>query len=227
MYVVVLNHVPHAGETRFDFIVCCTKNVSDVGPSLCDIIAPAVTDGRTTIVLIQNGLNIEKPFFERFPNNMVLSGVSRNDAHEIRPGVIEQNKNDNLRIGPFHNPRRTDDDEALAAKHFATIYSAGGKTTCIVDVDVVTDRWRKLVYNATLNPICALTGVNIGDMHIAHGAMDSLIIPAMKEVVQVSEAKGCRLPKTVIDDTICSNPVEEKISPSMQKDLEKVCQTVK
>lgn len=221
--IPVLNHVPDTRETRFDFILCCTKNVPDVGPSLCDIIAPAVTAGHTTIVLIQNGLNIEKPFFARFPDNVVLSGVSRNDAHEIGPGVIEQKKDDNLRIGAFHNPLLRVEDQQKVAEHFVAIYSAGGKTTCLHDPDVVLDRWKKIVYNATLNPICALTGVNIGDMHIANGAMDSLIIPAMKEVVQVAEAKGCHLPNTIIEDTIRSNPVEEKISPSMQKDLEKVC----
>ena len=224
MYIPVLNTVPLAGgNTKFDYIVCCTKNVPDVGPSLCETIAPAVTAGHTVIVLIQNGLNIEKPFLSRFPDNIVLSGVSRIDAHEIRPGVIEQKKKDNLRVGAFNNPRIPVNQQRRVAETFVGIYSAGGKTTCLHDPEVAHDRWIKLIYNATLNPICALTGVNTGDLHLAEGAMDSLIVPAMEEVVRVSEAKGCPLPKSIINDTIRNNPVEEKIAPSMQKDLEKVC----
>lgn len=220
----VLSTVPHVhGETRFDYIVCCTKNVPDVGPSLCEIIAPAVTVDHTVVVLIQNGLNIEKPFFSRFPENIILSGVSRIDAHEVSPGVIEQKTRDNLHVGAFHNPRLNVDDQRRAAEHFVAIYSAGGKTNCRHEPDVAHDRWKKLVYNATLNPICALTGVNTGDLNLTDGAIDSLIGPAMEEVLKVSEAKGYPLPRSIINDTIRSNPVEEKISPSMQKDLEKVC----
>lgn len=125
-------------------------------------------------------------------------------------------------LAPFTIPRLHVDDERRAAEHFVAIYSAGGKTSCLHDPDVAHDRWKKLVYNATLNPICALTGINIGDLHLADSAMNSLIVPAMEEVVRVSEAKGCSLPKSVIDDIIRSNPVEEKISPSMQKDFEEV-----
>jgi ketopantoate reductase len=79
------------------------------------------------------------------------------------------------------------------------------------------------VYNATLNPICALTGVNTGDLHIAGSALDRLVIPAMQEVVGVSKAVGVELPDDIVETTIRKNPMERKIAPSMQKDMEKVC----
>jgi hypothetical protein len=43
------------------YIICTTKNIPDVPPSLGDLIKPAVTPGHSIIVLIQNGLNMEKP----------------------------------------------------------------------------------------------------------------------------------------------------------------------
>jgi 2-dehydropantoate 2-reductase len=219
-----LNTVPHVTESisPFEYIVCCTKNVPDAGPSLCEIIAPGITAGHTVIVLIQNGLNIERQFLSRFPENIILSGVSRNDAHEVTPGVIEQKQKDNLHIGPFDNARLHIDDQRRAAERFVRLYNAGEHTTCLYEPGVAHDRWSKLVYNATLNPICALTGVNTGDLHLTEGAFDALVIPAMKEVTQVSEAKGYPLPENIILETILSNPIDEKISPSMQMDLEKV-----
>lgn len=72
----------------FDFIVVTTKNIADVSPTVTEIIAPAVTAGHTTIVLLQNGLNIEKPLLVAFPMNPVLSGVSLIGAAETSPGVI-------------------------------------------------------------------------------------------------------------------------------------------
>ncbi|PYH43753.1 uncharacterized protein BP01DRAFT_384136 [Aspergillus saccharolyticus JOP 1030-1] len=80
----VINAVPevaHSGVSPFDYIVCTTKNIPDIGPPICDIIAPA-------------------PFAKRFAQN-ILSRISRIDAHEIAPGVIEQIDHDNLQIGAF------------------------------------------------------------------------------------------------------------------------------
>ncbi|KAJ5607376.1 hypothetical protein N7537_003995 [Penicillium hordei] len=220
----ILNAVPHFrgnGDRPFDYIVICTKNVPDVGPSLCQIIGPAVTSRHTVITLIQNGLNIERPFLLSFPDNIILSGVSRIDAHEVSPGVIEQKQKDNLHIGAFHNPKLDSDKQRRAAEEFVKIYRAGGNTTCLHEPDVARDRWSKLVYNATWNPICALTGVNTGDLRLTNCVIDDLLYPAMKEVLKVSQARGCLLPMSIIDETIHCDPVEEKVTPSMQKDLEK------
>ena len=175
------------------------------------------------IVLIQNGINIEKPFLSRFPDNCVLSGVSRIDAHQMSPSVIEQKQPDKLHIGAFHNPRLSSEAQQAAAEHFVKIYSAGGQTTCLYQPDVQRDRWRKLVYNATFNPVCALTGVNTGDLQLEGTTVKGLVIPAMKEVLQVSRAKGYTFPESIINETIRSNPIDQKIAPSMQKDVEKVC----
>ena len=52
-----------------------TKSLPDVY-SVPDIIAPAITKGKTTIVLIQNGLGVEDPIVERFPDNPIVSIVA-------------------------------------------------------------------------------------------------------------------------------------------------------
>jgi 2-dehydropantoate 2-reductase len=215
--------VSNEDSSEFDYIVCTTKNIPYVSPSLCDTIAPAVTPGHTVIVLIQNGLNIERPFLSHFPQNVILSGVSRCDAHEIAHGVIEQKEEDDLHIAAFHNPLLPEDTQRKAGEQFVHIYGAGGKTDVRHEPNWERDRWSKLVYNATLNPICALTGVNTGDLQIAGSALDGLVIPAMQEVVKVSQAVGIELPDDIIETTIRKNPMERKIAPSMQKDMEKVC----
>ncbi|KAF7114191.1 hypothetical protein CNMCM5793_007769 [Aspergillus hiratsukae] len=219
----VLNAVPHVPneDSQFDYIVCTTKNIPDVPPSICETIGPAVTPGHTVIVLIQNGLNIEKPFLSRFPQNVILSGVSRCDTHEIAQGVIEQKEEDDLHIAAFRNPLLHEDTQQKAAEQFVHIYGAGGKTNVRHEPNWERDRWSKLVYNATLNPICALTGVNTGDLQIAGSALEHLVIPAMQEVVKVSRAVGIELPDDIIETTIRKNPMERKIAPSMQKDMEK------
>lgn len=201
--------------------MCCTKNIPDVDPTAVDVIAPAVSVGHTVIVLIQNGLNIEKPFQARFPQNVVLSGVSRIDAHQIGKGVIEQRQPDLLYIGAFDSPAHTPETLEKVARQFVHIYSVGGKTTCLYRGDVGYDRWAKLVNNASFNPICALTGLDSGELQMAN-AMAGLVIPAMREVVNAAHAAGHTLPVDIVEDTIRSNPVEEHVTPSMQLDIQRV-----
>lgn len=70
----IVRQVPNVskeGLQQFDYIILTTKNIPDVPPTVADIIEPAVTPKTTSIVLLQNGLSIEKPIIERFPDNVV------------------------------------------------------------------------------------------------------------------------------------------------------------
>ncbi|KAJ5627928.1 hypothetical protein N7490_010156 [Penicillium lividum] len=217
----ILNKVPDiskSDDAPFDYIVCCTKNTPDISP-IGQIIAPAVSPNHTVIVLIQNGLNIEKPLMAQFPQNMMLSGVSRIDAHEVSKGVIEQKQRDLLYIGPFLSQHHNPELLRKSALHFVDIYTAAGRTTCLFKPDVGYDRWVKLIYNATLNPVSALVDLNTGELQMT-SVITTLVIPAMNEVMKVAEAAGHRLPDGIIEETIRSNPIEKMITPSMQVDTQ-------
>lgn len=181
-----------------------------------------MTPRQTAIILVQNGINIERPLMARFPDNIVLSGVSRTDAHEVAPGIIQHKQPDSLDIGAFDHPSIPMALQENAAREFVCIYSAGNKTHCRYDSNVALNRWRKLVYNSCLNPICALTGLDTGTLQLHHQSMESLVKPAMREVIQVAATLGHHLPEDIIATTIASNPVEKQISPSMLVDLRKV-----
>lgn len=222
----ILNAVPTASEKeRFDYIICTTKNIPDVPPSLAELIAPAVTPGHTVIVLIQNGLNIETPLFVAFPTNIILSGVSLIGSHEVSHGVIEHDDHDRLQIGAFHNPALdaaiAAAAETAAAKHFIEIYSAGGKTECVFVDDVPASRWRKLIYNACLNSICALTGLDTGRIRLADDAVATLVRPAMQEIRAAARAAGVELPAEVVETMIGIDPLTMYLPPSMLGDVRK------
>ena len=215
----VLNEIPHDGD--FDYVVCVTKNIADVSPSVAELIRPAITPEKTVVVLIQNGLNIEKPLLEAFPKNIVLSGVSLIGANEPEPGVVHQDFPDTLLIGAFRNPNINLEAEKAASEDFVRLYSSGGKTQCSVSPDVGWVRWRKLVYNAVLNPVCAITGLDSGRIRLVDGAVEGLIRPAMAEIVAAAKASGHDLPETVIDDMIEMDPLELWLPPSMLSDTRK------
>lgn len=214
--------MPSTSEKKFDYIVCTTKNVPDCPPTLAELIAPAVVPGHTVIVLIQNGLNIEQPMFEAFPENIVLSGVSLIGSHEVAHGVIEHDDNDRVYIGPFHNPRQSAEKEQAVAKHFIKLYSSAGKCICEFADDVPFSRWRKLIYNACLNSICALTGLDTGRIRLAEDSIDSLVKPAMEEIRAAAKACGVDLPEDICDTMINLDPLTMYLPPSMLGDVRKV-----
>ncbi|KAE8403495.1 6-phosphogluconate dehydrogenase [Aspergillus pseudonomiae] len=204
---------------KYDYIVCTTKVIADCPPLTADLIKPAVTPGHTVIVLIQNGLNIEKPYFAAFPENIVLSGISMIDSHEVAPGVIEHGSADDLVIGAFRNPNLDCAVEVAAAERFVGLYSAAGKTKCILGLDVAYSRWRKLIFNACLNSICALTGLDTGRIRLAGDAVEMLVRPAMEEIRAAAGSVGVNLPAEVCEEVIGAYPVTMYLPPSMLEDV--------
>ncbi|KAH7081635.1 2-dehydropantoate 2-reductase-like protein [Paraphoma chrysanthemicola] len=224
---IVRNTIPNIieeGSKTYDYILLATKNVPDVSPTVIDLIAPALPkdNTHTTIVLLQNGLNIEKPFLASHPRTPVLSGVSLIGSAEPSPGQIVHDEPDKLFIGAFRNSNIEASIAQDRAKEFVQIYSAGGKTQCTYSPNVLHDRWKKLVYNACLNPICAITGLDTGRIRLADGALDGLVRPAMREIIAAAKAAaGVELADDIVEWTIEMDPLESYLKPSMQQDLEK------
>jgi ketopantoate reductase len=173
-------------------------------------------------VLIQNGLNIQIPLLQTYPTTRLLSGVSLIGSAEPTPGTIVQDDRDRLLIGVFHNRNIAFSSSEAAAHDFVNLYSAAGKTECVYSADVRYDRWRKLVYNAVLNPICAITGLDTGRVRMADGAVEGLVRPAMREIVAAAKAKGVVLEEGVVEYMISVDPLELFLSPSMLADVRKV-----
>ncbi len=222
--ILVLNAVPKADKETppFDFIVVTTKNVADVSPTVAELVAPAVTEGFTTIVLLQNGLNIEKPLVAAFPKNPVLSGVSLIGATETKPGIIIHDDKDRLIIGAFINNNIPLETSITAAKKFVNLYSASGKVSCEYNEDVGFVRWRKLVYNACWNSVCAVIRVDTSRMRMAKFPIDDVIRPLMLEVCAIAKAAGHELPEGIAEVMINADPEDTFFKPSMQQDIEKV-----
>jgi ketopantoate reductase len=142
---------------------------------------------------------------------------------EITPGQIVHDEPDKLFIGAFTHPTIPASQLSAIAEEFVRLYGAAGKTQCTHSPNVLHDRWKKLVYNACLNPICAITGLDTGRIRLADGAVEGLVKPAMREIVEAaSVCAGVELGEEVVEWTVGMDPLESYLKPSMQQDLEKV-----
>ncbi|TGJ86984.1 hypothetical protein E0Z10_g1713 [Xylaria hypoxylon] len=216
--------IPNVKEENlqpFDFILVTTKNIPDLTPAVADIIEPAVTAGKTAIVLSQNGLNIEKPLIERFPTNPIISSISYIDVTETSHGRILHDHADAQKVGPFNNPGVSSEVAEEAARRYVAAYNATGKLDVVFDADVKFARWRKLVYNASYNSVASVLRMDTARMRMSQHVIDDLIRPIMLEVVAAARANGVQLPDDVPDKVIRADPTENAFKPSMCQDAEK------
>ncbi|CUM67365.1 uncharacterized protein PRCAT00005058001 [Priceomyces carsonii] len=200
----------------YDFVIITTKNLPDILKAE-DIVARVITPEKTTIVLMQNGFDIGRPFIAKYPKNVCISGVSHIGSHNHN-GVITQTQQDKSLISYFENPSLTKEYQEIKTKEFISLYK-NEKNNCNYFPDAKWYRYRKLVYNASLNTVAALTGVDTGRIEIS-GGLEAVSIPAMREVISIAKADGVELPKDVINLVVHSDD-GDWFEPSMLVDFKK------
>jgi 2-dehydropantoate 2-reductase len=228
---MIRNSIPDVNRESlkpYDYLVITTKNIPDIPPSLPDLVAPAITPGKTSILLLQNGINIERPFLKRFPQNTILSGVSLIGATEISSGVVRHDGRDKAYIGVFSSSQSNPithpaPESERQARKFVEMYNASGAVTWEYDADVPHWRWKKLVYNAAFSSVAALTGLDTGSMRMSRFAIEDLVRPAMLEIMAIAKAAGTELPEDIHEVFIRIDPAEKRYLPSMGVDASKVC----
>lgn len=205
----------------FDYILVTTKNVPDVSPTVADIIEPAVTTGKTAIVLSQNGLNIEKPIVTRFPKNIIISSVSTIGCTERSHGDILHDDTDEQKIGPFNNPEVPQELAEAAARRYMEIYDPAGKLALTFEPNVLKTRWRKLVYNASFNTVATVLQMDTSRMRMSRFVVDELLKPIMGEIITAANAAGCDLDPDLPNTVIYNDGLYDYFHPSMMQDIEK------
>ena len=226
----LVDKVPSAQDVAgapYDYIIVATKNIPDVKPTVTDIIEDAVTPGKTSILLLQNGLNIERPIISRFPENVVLSGVSLISTTETQHGVIRHDFTDDCKVGPFFGSgSKVQPEIAEASAHrLVNAYNACGKVNWEYDEDVPFTRWRKLVYNSSFNSVAAVTGMDTARMRMSEFVIDELVLPIMLEIKAAAKAAGINLPDGIEQKIIRIDPTDTAFVPSMGQDAVKVIPT--
>ncbi|KAJ5087480.1 ketopantoate reductase PanE/ApbA C terminal-domain-containing protein [Penicillium angulare] len=205
----------------FDYILVTTKNIPDAPPTVADIIAPAVTPGKTAIVLSQNGINIEKPLIARFPTNPLISSVAYTGATETALAKIYHDDDDCQKIGAFSNPQVPTEVAEAAAKKYVQIYNPDGKLDVIYEPEVDRIRWRKIAYNASMNPVASILRMDVPRIKMSKHIVDDLIVPIVLEIRAIAEAKGVTLQPDLIHAITHQDPNDTAFKPSMCQDYEK------
>lgn len=191
-----------------DYVILCTKVLENLDRAA--LIGEAIGK-RTAIVLIENGIEIEREIASAFPQNLLISGLAFICASRTAPGIICHQAYGRLALGNY--PRGlTKETQALCA-----LFDASG-IHCVATEDIVTARWQKCVWNAPFNPLSVLAGgLNTSEIL---SSQENFVRAVMEEVCAVAAAAGHPLPADTVDKNIHSTHKMPPYKTSMLLDFE-------
>ncbi len=167
-----------------DYILVATKVLPKV--DLKSLLQPVIRSRETAILLIQNGVEIEEPIAEAFPENELLSSIAYICASRPTPGTMLNEGGGRLRMGSYPN------GISEKAKKLAELFESV-KTECILSEEIRFDRWNKLLWNLPYNPVSVLAG-SVETTCMTDGSeLEKLCWNLMREVIAVANANGIGL----------------------------------
>jgi 2-dehydropantoate 2-reductase len=154
--------------------------------------AHAFADG--AVASVQNGVGNEEAIAKHLPR--VIRGTTFPAGKILSPGVVQWDVKGDTTLGPFEpSPTPLEDVERLA-----DACARGGMPTTAVR-DARPAQWRKVIFNASTNPVGALTGLTHGRV-CERPDLRALVTALVDEGKAVASAQGIVLdadPEELID----------------------------
>ena len=183
-----------------DFGIVATKAMHTEGAIAAT--AHAFADG--AVATVQNGVGNEEVVAAHVAR--VIRGTTFPAGKILEPGVVEWDVKGDTTLGPFEpKPARADEIAQLAAA-----CTRGGMPASAVS-DARPAQWRKVIFNASTNPVGALTG-------LSHGRVCER--PDLRAVVSalVAEGKAVATAQGIVLDADPEDLIDHAARPEVAYD---------
>jgi len=189
------DHVYRDGDTPEstpDYLILCVKVLP--GANRAELVKPWMGQN-TCLVLIENGLDIERELAEAFPDNPIISCLAFIAASRSEPGVVEHKAHGKLVMGSY--PKGIDGN----CQTLSVLFVDGGIKVDLTEA-VVGERWRKCLWNTPFNPLSVIAnGADTRTILDTEGG-EELIRVMIREVMTVAAAEGYLMDESLIDQNI-------------------------
>ncbi|MFH0728915.1 MAG: 2-dehydropantoate 2-reductase [Pseudomonadota bacterium] len=204
------NRLDELIDAKPDIIFVCVKAqvLALIGSALGDLFQPGIH-----VVSWQNGIDTEFELARSLGKKPVMRAVVNWGCGLLGPAHVTM---------PFHHPphyiQELDPNTKEVAARLADILTECGLPTRHTD-QIVPMVWRKTIMNASMNPVCATTGLTMSQVMsdpIVFGVVDSLI----KECLVVARANEIHLGWDYYQNAIDYLNSAGGHKPSMLMDIE-------
>ncbi|HUR67655.1 MAG TPA: 2-dehydropantoate 2-reductase, partial [Candidatus Thermoplasmatota archaeon] len=178
---------PHVVERAADApvpdLLLLTVKAYDTARALQE--ARPILGQRTSIVSAQNGLGNVEEVAEAADERRAFSLVTTHGVTFVEPGHVKHAGVGYMRIGSPYN-------EHAAAREIAGAFASAGLDAEFSD-RIAGEIWAKVVVNASINPLTAITGLQNGAL-LALAPLRELMQRVAEEAIDVARAEGAPLP---------------------------------
>lgn len=195
-----------------DVAVVCLKTTHN--HLLPELLAPASREGGVVLVM-QNGLFMEVEAAAVAPRRTVLGGMAFLCSNKIGPGHIRHLDYGSVRLGEHTPDGRpagiTDELRAVGAD-----FERAGVPVDLEE-DLLTARWKKLVWNVTYNGMCVVHDTTT-DVLMNDSKLRARCRRIMQEVVAAAAACGRHVDASFVDAMMDTTDRMASYQPSMLLD---------
>ena len=181
--------LPEEIDEPVDLVVVFTKTFH-TDAALAGI--SAAIGPRTWLLSLQNGLGNDKRLAAHAAEDRILVGSSSLPSDLVGPGKVRSHGEGGSKLYPAFGG-----DPAFAQEVCALLTRGGLPAT--LEPDIHGAIWSKAIFNATMNPLCALTRRTPGFLG-AHEQSRALIRELVEEGVRVANASGVAIAAQPIHD---------------------------
>ncbi len=180
---------PEEIAERVDLVVVFTKTFH-TDAALAGI--AAAIGPETWLLSLQNGLGNDKRLAAHASKDRILVGSSSLPSDLVGPGKVRSHGEGGSKLYPAFGG-----DPAFAGE-ICELLTRGG-LPAVLEPDIHGAIWSKAIFNATMNPLCALTRRTPGFLG-SHDESRALIRALVDEGVAVANASGIAIPAQPIHD---------------------------
>lgn len=192
-----------------DLVILFVKSIH-TAEALTSVVS-LITD-ETDVVTLQNGFKNPNLIAKRVQETNIIAGTTTASAELVGPGVIAHADPDRVTIGRYF----TENDERVA--ELSALFDRAGFDSTVSDT-IRDDIWDKLLINLTLNPITAITGMDVGEA-VTEPESRALIESLIDETVRVGRAKGVTFREKPFEHVVAVALRNPEHKTSMRQDIE-------
>lgn len=175
--------VERAVDADVPDVLILSVKAYDTAAALAD--AAPLLGQRTRVVSMQNGLGNVERIAEATDERNVFAAVTTHGVTFVEPGHVRHAGVGYFRVGSVAN-------EHAAAREMTALFAGTGLDAEFSD-RILGEIWAKVVVNASINPLTAITGLQNGAL-LQLAPLRELMQRVVEEAVDVARAEGAPIP---------------------------------
>ena len=178
---------------------------------------PHIIKDNGIILILQNGLGVEKEIADMVPKASILGGLCFLCSNKVGPGHIKHLDYGSVIIGEYLHEYRPSGINGNM-KLIADLFKNAGISVQLTE-NLGLARWKKLVWNIPFNGLSVILDATT-DQLMAHPSTRCLAENVMREVITGAKHCGFFIEKEYADDMLKLTEQMTAYKPSMKLDFE-------